>query len=127
MATSTSRYRFEHRLHDWAASLSRSLCGERRAMFVGVRSDGSVRRIYLASPTDRWDADRKATLVAAHPCWLLYVPHDQDGHAYVEWYELDRRLAELWVGGAFTPDDYADVRSQSAHEGWPESWRVLFG
>ena len=47
---STARYRFEFQLFEWAEGLSKDLCGDSRCFFIGLRPEGSVRRIYFARP-----------------------------------------------------------------------------
>ncbi|MEQ1504856.1 MAG: hypothetical protein ABMB14_21655 [Myxococcota bacterium] len=122
--TSTARYRFEFRLHDWARQLSVGLCGKRAAFFLGMRDDGSIRRIYFAPSGEPFDGATKTQLAEAHPKWFLYLPYDDDG-AYLEWLGVDRKLAERWIGRKLEAVDFLDVRSTGAREEWPESWRVI--
>ena len=125
MPTSTSRYRFEFRLHDWAQRLSTDLCGERCAFFVGLRDNGTLRRTYFAQPDQPFDGTRKAALAEAHPRWFLYSPYEEEGSAYLEWLGLDQAIAERWLGRRFELADFLDVRSTGTRDGWPESWRVI--
>lgn len=124
--SSTARYPFEFRLLDWAEQFSLQISGARRAFFVGLREDGSVRRLYSSKPHEVYDGERKHTMARSHSVWFLYVPHDEKGSGYVEWYELDPGIVERWTARPLSPEDFADVRGGSAREGWPSSWRVLF-
>lgn len=126
MPTSTTRYRFEFRLHDWAERLSLSLCGRRCAFFVGMREDGSLRRVYFAPPEEPFDGPQKAQLAEAYPRWFLYVPYEEaEGSAYLEWLGIERKIAERWLGRGLDAADFLDVRSTGARDQWPESWRVI--
>lgn len=127
MTTSTARYRFEFRLFDWAEAFSRSLCGERRSCFIGLRADGSVRRVYFAQRGDPFDGERKSTLAESHGAWLLYAPYGEVGTGYLEWLELDREVAERWLGAPLEAADFMDVRSMGSREGWPRAWRMIIG
>lgn len=124
MPTSTSRYRFEYRLADWAEKLSISLCGARCALFVGLREDGSLRRIYFAAPGEGFDGPSKTSLAESHVSWFLYQPYEDEGSAWVEWLGLRREVAERWLGRRLEPADFLDVRSTGARDGWPDAWRV---
>ena len=126
MAQPTSRYRFEFRLHDWAERLATSLTGAPCAFFVGLRDDGSLRRIYFAGEGAPFDGAAKAALAEAYRRWFLYLPHDE-GSAYLEWLGLDRRTAERWLGKRLDASDFLDVRQTGSREEWPESWRVIVG
>ncbi len=126
MTTSTARYRFEFRMFDWAEGFTRSLCEGRRSFFVGLRADGSVRRVYFARRGDPFDGDRKAALAESHAVWLLYAPYSDMGSGYLEWFELDRQVAERWLSG-LDEADFLDVRSMGARDGWPRSWRMIIG
>jgi hypothetical protein len=125
MPTSTSRYRFEFRLFDWAETFIRSLSGTRCAFFVGLRADGTIRRIYVSPPDDPFDGERKAKLAEAYTGWFVYAPYEEPGTGYLEWLGLEQAVAERWLAARLGADDYFDVRSTSAREGWPESWRVI--
>jgi hypothetical protein len=125
MPTSTSRYRFEYRLHDWAEKYVLTLAGHRTAYFVGMREDGTIRRVYVAPQGDPFDGATKAQLAEAHPKWFLYVPYDEDGSAYIEWLGLERRTVERWLGRRLEAIDFMDVRTTGTREDWPESWRVI--
>jgi len=127
MATSTARYRFEFRLFDWAESFTRSLCGDRRSFFLGLRRDGSVRRIYFSRPGAPFDGDRKSALAESHPVWLLYAPYGEVGSGYLEWFDLERPIAERWLGQPLDDADFMDVRSLGSRDGWPTSWRMIIG
>lgn len=127
MATSTAKYRFEFRLFDWAEQFSIQLCGDRRSFFIGMREDGSVRRIYFARKDDPFDGARKATLAESHPVWFLYAPYSDVGSGYVEWYELDRPTAERWLGVELDASDFQDVRSLGSRDDWPRAWRMIIG
>lgn len=125
MPTSTTRYRFEFRLHEWAERFSTGLCGTRTAFFVGLRDDGSIRRVYFAVPGTPFDGANKAALAEAYPRWFLYLPYDEDGSAYLEWLGVGRSQAERWLGRRFEAADFMDVRSSGERDEWPESWRVI--
>ena len=125
MPTSTARFRFEFLLLQWAQHLGESLCGERRAFFVGLRPDGGVRRIYFAPPGETFDGARKSALAESHAHWFLYTPHADPGSGYLEWFEVDRAVAERWIGRRLEPADFVDVRNQGGREQWPSTWRVL--
>ncbi len=88
MSSSTARFRFELHLFDW---VERQVCrwnGERSGCFIAFRDDGSLRRIYFASPFQPWDADQRARMVAAHERWMLYLPGACSGQGYLEWSDL---------------------------------------
>lgn len=125
MATSTARYRFEFRMLEWAETLGKSLCGERRGLFVGLRPDGAVRRIYFAAGSESFEGERKNALAETHPHWFLYTPHGEPGTGYLEWFELDRRVAERWLAHRLQNEDFLDVRGPASRAEWPVSWRVL--
>jgi hypothetical protein len=125
MPSSTARFRFEFRMLEWAENLSRSLCGDRRALFVGLRADGAVRRVYFASGDESFEGDRKTRLAQSHPGWLLFLPHGEAGTGYVEWFGLDAKVAERWMAHRLDAADYVDVRGRSERTEWPTTWRVL--
>jgi hypothetical protein len=125
MPKSTSRYRFEFRLHDWAERLSLQLCGARVGFFVGLRADGSVRRVYFRPHGEAVSGEDKAALTEAHPAWFLYQPYEDEGAAYLEWLGLDEGTVERWLGKRLERADFLDVRSTGHHDGWPETWRVI--
>jgi len=127
MSNSTVRYRFEHRLHDWAAQFAQQLTGAPCGFFVGLRDDGSVRRVYLAHPDRPLDGEQKQLLAQRHPSWFLYFPYPEEGRGYLEWLGLPQALAETWLGRPLDPTDFIDVRSTGARDGFPESWRVIVG
>ena len=127
MATSTARFRFEFRLFDFAESFSRQLAGGRRSLFIGLRHDGSTRRVYFGKRGEAFDGEKKNQLVATHPVWFLYQPHDEPGSGYLEWYGLDRTVAERWLGGTLRPEDFVDVRASGNRDTWPDAWRVIVG
>lgn len=125
MPTSTARYRFEFRVLGWSESFSRSLCGARCAFFIGLRRDGSVRRIYFAAPGQSFDGDRKAALADAYSSWFLYSPYEEPESGYVEWLGIDQAQMEQWLGKPFELADFLDVRTTTARDGWPRSWRAI--
>ncbi|MCB9687296.1 MAG: hypothetical protein H6738_14175 [Alphaproteobacteria bacterium] len=121
--TPTVRYAFEPAVRDWAERVSAGFCGAPTAFFVGLREDGSPRRIYFAAPGVPFDAAQKTSLADAHSRWLLYLPHD-DG-TYLEWLGVDASLAARWLGRALDPDDLRELDGAGAREEWPDAWRVL--
>jgi hypothetical protein len=127
MTTSTARYRFEYRIFDWAERFSGQICGNRRAFFIGLRQDGSVRRVYFAQGGDPFDGKRKDALAAAYSTWFLYSPYSDQGSGYVEWFELDLEVVERWLQAILDATDFADVRSTGSRDGWPRSWRMIVG
>jgi hypothetical protein len=127
MGNSTARYRFEFRLFERAEAFSRLLTGGRTSIFIGLRTDGTLRRIYLTRPGESFDGEAKTQLVEAHASWALYVPHAEPGSGYLEWFELDRRAVERWLGERLEEADFIDVRARGQRDEWPRSWRVLFG
>lgn len=122
---STSRYRFEFRLLEWAESFSRRLNGGRRAFFLGMRADGSVRRIYFARQDEGFDGDMKNRLAEQNAVWFLYNPYDEGGAGYLEWFELPRDTAERWLDRTLQTEDFIDVRASGVRDSWPLSWRVI--
>lgn len=124
MTTSTARYRFEFRVLEWAEGFSRGLNGNRTALFVGFREDYTVRRVYCG-PRSGFEGENKAKLVASVPAWLLYVPDEEPGSGYLEWFQLPAEVAQRF-GGPYEAADFLDVRTTARREGWPASWRVLF-
>jgi hypothetical protein len=127
MATTTARYRFEYRMFDWAESFTRSLCGARRSFFIGLRTDGSIRRAYFAREGQTFDGERKTALVESHPVWILFSPYDEAGSGYLEWFNLNQAVAERWLQRGLETADFIDVRSNGNRDGWPSSWRVIVG
>lgn len=110
---------------EWAEGLSKNLCGERRSLFVGLRPDGAVRRVYFAVGDESFEGERKNALAESHGKWFLYTPHAEPGTGYLEWLELDRRIAERWLAARLGPEDFLDVRASGSRPDWPTSWRVL--
>lgn len=127
MPTSTARYRFEFRLLEWAETMGLTLCGDRRAMFVGLRPDGAVRRVYFAPNGESFEGGRKSALAETHAHWFLYTPHAEPGSGYLEWFALDRRVAERWLQRKLDPEDFLDVRGTGSRDDWPLTWRVILG
>lgn len=123
----TARYRFEYRLLEWAEQFSRDLYNQRIGFFIGMREDGSIRRIYFNVPGSGFEGDRKAKLVAGYRRWFLYEPHLEPGHGYLEWLGLSQSQAEVWLKRRLDLVDFLDVRSTTARNGWPSDWRVLVG
>lgn len=121
---STVRYPFELHLHTWARDWAQGLCGRTCGVFVGLREDGSVRRVYLAHPDRELSGDEKQELVARYNHWFLYHPYEGGG-AYLEWFALSQRWPETWLGRALEPADFRDGDTGEARAGWPESWRVI--
>jgi len=127
VSTTTSRYRFEFRIQDWAASWILRLTGTRAGFFVAFRTDGSVRRVYVASPERPFDGQQKAALGQEYRSWFLYLPYEDERGAYVEWLNLGRETVERWMGRELSPEDFIDVRTTGCRDGWPDSWRVIVG
>ncbi len=127
MSTTTSRYRFEFRIQDWANSWILRLAGTRVGFFVALRRDGTVRRIYVAAPDRPFDGQQKVALGQEYASWFLYLPYDNEGAAYLEWLNLDRGTIERWLGRELSPEDFIDVRTTGCRDGWPTSWRVIVG
>ncbi len=127
MSNTSARFRFEFRLFDWAQGLSKTLTGTRQPFFVGMRSDGSIRRIYFSRPGEPFDSDAKDKLVNAHPIWLRYAPGPEPGSGNLEWFDLEQKHAERWMAGKFGAEDFVDVRASGNRDSWPTSWRVIFG
>jgi hypothetical protein len=126
-SASTVRYRFEHRLHDWATSWVQRLCGRTCGFFVGFREDGSVRRVYLAHPERELSGDEKQALVQRYTSWFLFHPYDDREGGYLEWFALPQSQVETWLGRSLDATDFIDVRETGSREDWPESWRVIVG
>lgn len=124
MASGTARYRFEYRMLGWAEGLSRQLCGDRRATFVGLRDDGAVRRMYFAPAGEGFEGPRKVSLAETHARWFLYQPAAEVGGGYLEWFGLPQPVAERWLGQTLGRDDFVDVRADGARA-WPDAWRVV--
>lgn len=122
--STTARYPFEHHLHAWARRWVQGLCGRTCGVFIGLREDGSVRRVYLAHPERELSGEEKQALVSRYNHWFLYHPYE-DGGAYLEWFSLSQRWPETWLQRALEADDFLDGDSGGRREGWPESWRVI--
>jgi hypothetical protein len=122
---STARYRFEFQLFEWAEDLSKDLCGDTRCFFIGLRPEGSVRRIYFARPGAPFSGERKRVLADGHLHWFLYHPYGDPGAGYVEWYDLDQAVSERWLKRKLERGDFEDVRGGGALHAWPSSWRVI--
>lgn len=112
---------------EWAEQQSKLFCGNRRSMFVGLRPDGGVRRVYFAPSGETFEGQRKTALAESHQAWFLYNPSAETGTGYVEWFNLDKAVAERWLVRKVEADDLADVRGTSPRKEWPSSWRVLIG
>jgi hypothetical protein len=124
MPLHTSRFRFEYRVLDWCEALSRGLCGQRASFFVGMRDDGTPRRLYFGRADEPLEGERKTRLAEAYTSWLLYMPADEPGTGYLEWLGLPRAVAERWLGRGLEPSDLVDVRTGAARADWPADWRV---
>ncbi|MCA9492429.1 MAG: hypothetical protein KC621_20995, partial [Myxococcales bacterium] len=107
----------------WAERISAGFCGAPTAFFIGLREDGSPRRIYFTAPGVPFDAAQKTSLADAHTRWLLYLPHE-DG-TYLEWLGVDAALAARWLGRALQPADLRELDGSGARDEWPDAWRVL--
>ena len=125
MPTSTARYRFEFQIYEWADAWSRALTGERSAVFIGFRDDGTVRRIYVAPPEQPFDGSQKTTLAESYTRWFYFSPYDEEGTGYIEWLNLPLSVPKNWLGKSFSDADFLDMRSDGARDGWPESWRAI--
>ncbi len=127
MPVSTLKYRFELRLFDWAEQHVRELSGERVGMFVGLREDGSIRRVYFAQPQHPWDGDQKTSMAQAHARWFMYLPEEEPGRGYLEWRALPVAAARRWLGRPVMTTDLQDVSGGEPLDHWPETWRVVVG
>lgn len=125
MPVSTVRYRFEYRLFDWAEEHVRGLTGDRLGLFVGMREDGTLRRVYVAAPGRPWDGEQKTSMAAAHPRWFLFVPDDEPGRGYLEWSALPVAVAQRWLTRPLQSTDLQDVKGDTPLDHWPETWRVV--
>ena len=125
MTRTTARFRFEYHLFAWAENLSISLCGMPRGFFVGLREDGSVRRVYLGPEGFTLDGERKQTLADTYTSWMMYQPYGERGSGYIEWLEVSERNARQWLGRELEDRDFLDVRGKGQLDGWPTSWRVI--
>lgn len=123
MTMGTARFRFEYRLLGWAEGLSRQLNGDLRGTFVGLRDNGAVRRVYFAPAGEAFEGPRKVSLAETYPRWFLYQPGADVGSGYLEWFGVQRPVAERWLGQLLGRDDFVDVRADGARE-WPDAWRV---
>lgn len=123
---STARYRFEYRLFDWAEDHIRGLTGERVGFFVALRQDGTIRRVYLASPYQAWTQEQRAKMVDAHPAWFYFQPAPEAGRGYLEWADLPGSVARRWLGRPVLDADLQAVGGGEALQHWPPSWRVSF-
>lgn len=123
---STARYRFEYRLFDWAEQHVRELAGERVGFFVALRNDGTLRRIYLASPFAAWTEEQRASMVEAHESWFLFRPGSEPGTGYLEWADLPGAVARRWLGRPVLDADLQAVVGGEPLQHWPTSWRVSF-
>lgn len=126
MPTSTARYRFEFAMLEWATRFVVGLATERCAFFVGLRDDGTVRRVYVAPPGTGFDAGQQESLKESHTRWLLYMPYEESQSGYLEWLNLDQKIAAQWLQRRLQSSDFQDVRGGGDRERWPESWRVIF-
>jgi hypothetical protein len=124
--STTCRYPFEVLVESWAARWSTQLVGARAAFFVGLRDDGSVRRVYTSRADRPLTGEQKQLLGQEYRRWMLYLPYEQPGMAYLEWLDLPREAAERWIGRPFAPNDFTDAHGASREE-WPTSWRVIVG
>ena len=48
MSQSTARFRFEFRILKWSEGFIGGLSGSRTSFFIGLREDGSIRRVYVS-------------------------------------------------------------------------------
>lgn len=125
MPTSTARYRFEFQLFDWAETLTQSMTGNRTSLFIGFRSDGTLRRVYFSPPDLPLDGTRKNTLAQSYSSWFCYTPYDSEGTGYLEWLNLPEKVASRWLKRPLKETDWLDMRREDRRDGWPESWRVI--
>jgi hypothetical protein len=123
--TSSARYRFEFRVLKWAEGFTRMMCGERRSMFLGFRSDGSVRRVYLTPTATGWTPEKRAELIATHGSWLFYTPYEEGGTGYLEWSAVAQEVLERFLDKRFEATDFVDVRTTSVRDRWPDTWQVI--
>ena len=125
MPRPTGRYGFEHRLGEWAASFSRGLTGARCAFFIGLRADGTIRRVYMLAPGVSVEPDQKTKLAGAYSHWFLYSPYEEGKESYLEWLGLEQGSVEHWLQGPLTDSDFECARDEGALDTWPEGWRVI--
>lgn len=119
-----ARCRFEYRLLQWAEEMSFRWNGDRRAMFVGLRDDGGVRRVYFAPAAESFDGDRRAALAQTYRRWFSYAPGPEAGTGALAWSGVAQPLAERWIGAALGREDFVDVRDGGPRP-WPEAWQVV--
>ena len=123
----TARYRFEFRIAEFSGALSRRLVGKRTGMFIGFRTDGSVRRLYLSPAGRGLSGKRKERLVEHYETWFLYSPFSDAPGTYIEWLGISSEVMCRWLEAPIEPADLADVRGAADLEVWPETWRVIVG
>lgn len=127
MPRPTDRFPFEKVLADWALDFTRNLTGKRLPFFVGLRDDGTVRRVYLSPPSQAFDAARKTTLAESYSGWILFAPYDDGPELYLEWLGLQQDRAEVWLGRPLTDDDLQPTDGSAPLSAWPTAWRVIVG
>lgn len=125
MPTSTSRYRFEYEMDRWARRFIVPFAGEECAFLVALRESGSVRRVYVAPPGRAFGPEQKDRMTTDNHAWFLFVPYHDGSSTFMEWQGLDRATVERWLGRAFDPDDFLDVRTTGRSDGFPTHWRVI--
>ena len=114
MSQSTARFRFEFRILKWSEG------------FIGLREDGSIRRVYVSHGSLGFESMARQQLIDSYPRWFLYEPQVELECATVEWMGLSAECAERWLGEPLDGGDFQDVRHEGSLQGWPESWRVRF-
>jgi len=117
----------EYRISEWGAQFSMKLTGRRTGFFIGFRTDGSVRRVYLSPPGRGVSGKRKERLTEAYDTWLLYSPFSDAPGTYLEWMGVSRAVMERWLDAPIAIGDLVDVRGSKDMEAWPEAWRVIVG
>ena len=126
MSQSTARFRFEFRILKWSEGFIGRLSGSRTSFFIGLREDGSIRRVYVSHGSLGFESMARQQLIDSYPRWFLYEPQVELECATVEWMGLSAECAERWLGEPLDGGDFQDVRHEGSLQGWPESWRVRF-
>jgi hypothetical protein len=124
MPHSTSRYRFEWKVLDWASRLSTALTGHPHYPFLVLFTpDGQLRQIHLGDAPERHDDAVWQRLRAAAPAWLAYDPFEGPEYTYLQWQDVPKATFERLLGATFTTEDLT-----AADQGieFPATWGVMF-